>query len=191
MGNFRPVHHFSPPPPCSWLGLALLVALPACAAPRILILGDSWAQGIWVARALDEVLLEYNIVGVETAGETTAIGGTKASDWADASHRATITAALNANPTIDSIHLVLGGNDILAHIKDTDAYSGIGAILREGWWNAIKADLQTVVNHCLSHAQVKHVVIADYDYLNRTTAQLFYSPDGGQRGLWRNEPARR
>ena len=134
------------------VSLLVLSAPVALAVPRILIVGDSWAQGVWVARALDQVLLEYNIQGVETEGSTTAIGGTTANGWAG--NPRTINSAIQANPTIDSVHLIIGGNDILGKIKSTNVYTGIDQYLREGYWNQIQADVQTIVNHCLSFPQI-------------------------------------
>jgi len=98
----------------------LVLAVSAQAAPRILIVGDSWAAGVWMTRALDQVLQEYGITDVETVGDATAVAGSKASQWAAADGRAVITQQLAAYPTIDSVHLIIGGNDVLSRIKDTD-----------------------------------------------------------------------
>jgi lysophospholipase L1-like esterase len=155
---------------------------PVCTAPartpRVLIVGDSWAAGVYLSGALDEVLDEYGLTHVGVEGLDTAIGGSKAEQWVTTQWRGKITQALLDFPTIDTIHLIIGGNDILGHIKDTDVYESPGSILREAWWDAIEDDVQTVVDHCLLLPQVRKVVLADYDYLNRVTAQLFYSLTG-------------
>lgn len=156
---------------------------PMCIAPekspRVLIVGDSWAAGMYLSGALDEVMDEYGLTHVGIAGAETAIGGSKAAQWATSQWRGKITQALLDYPTIDTIHLSIGGNDILSNIKATDAFEGVGALLREGWWNAIENDIQAIVDHCLLFPQIRKVVLADYDYLNRVTAQLFYSLTGG------------
>ncbi|MFM1919935.1 MAG: hypothetical protein RLZZ303_1569 [Candidatus Hydrogenedentota bacterium] len=156
---------------------------PECIAPekspRVLIVGDSWAAGMYLSGALDEVMDEYGLTHVGIAGAETAIGGSKADQWATSQWRGKITQALLDYPTIDTIHLSIGGNDILSNIKATDAFEGVGALLREGWWNAIEDDIQEIVDHCLVFPQIRKVVLADYDYLNRVTAQLFYSLTGG------------
>ena len=158
------------------LTLLVAVAAPgAYATPRVLIIGDSWAAGVWATRALDEVFEEYGLDDVDTVGDVTAVGGSTAEQWATADWRGLITQQLAVYPTIDTIHLIIGGNDVLSRIKDTDVFSGIAQYLREGWWNSIKDDVQTVVNHSLLHPQIKHVVIADYDYLNVNTINVYFT----------------
>jgi lysophospholipase L1-like esterase len=147
--------------------------------PRVLIVGDSWAAGVFLTAALDEVLDEFGLTHAGVVGDTTAIGGSKAEQWATSEWRAKITAKLVENPTIDSVHLIMGGNDVLARIKNTDVFEGVGALLRETWWAQIETAITTVVQHCLSFPQVKKVVIADYDYLNSFTAHFLDALSGG------------
>ncbi|MBI1318892.1 MAG: hypothetical protein GC168_08070 [Candidatus Hydrogenedens sp.] len=149
---------------------------PVCVTPpktkRVLIVGDSWTAGIWAVKAMDEVFDEYGLTHVGAEGSLTAQSGSRAAQWAnDNTFKNYIFNSLAANPTIDTVHLVIGGNDILSRIKNTNVYSGLGALQREGWWNTIQNDIQTIVNYCLSFPQVQHVLINDYDYLNALTAK--------------------
>lgn len=153
----------------------MVCAWSAVGEPRILIVGDSWSSTVWYGGAIDQVFQEYGRPYVQAEGTLTAVGGTTAADWAKQNRRNVITQALLSHPTIDSIHLMIGGNDILGKIKDTNVFSGIYPFLRPGWWQDIQDDIQTIVNHCLLHPQIKHVVIADYDYINRLTIQVFFS----------------
>jgi len=146
----------------------------AHAVPRILIVGDSWAVTVWAGRAIDQVLQEYGINDVESVGDLTARGGSTAEDWTAPDWLAAITQQLNAYPTIDTVHLIIGGNDVLSKIKTTNVFTGWPALLRESWWQEIQNNVQVIVNYCLMHPQVKHVVISDYDYLNRATVQVIY-----------------
>ncbi len=146
--------------------------------PRVLVVGDSWAAGVYLSGALDEVFDEYGLTHIGVEGANTALGGSKADQWASVEWRNKITTELQAHPTIDTIHLIIGGNDILGHIKDTDVYEGVGALLRTEWWNQIEEDVETVIDHCLAFPQIRKVVFADYDFLNKTTSQLLYSLTG-------------
>ncbi|HPO16478.1 MAG TPA: proprotein convertase P-domain-containing protein [Candidatus Hydrogenedentes bacterium] len=159
-----------------WLVCGILVcAGSAVAEPRILIIGDSWSATVWYGGAIDQVFQEYGRPYVQAEGSLTALGGSTAAQWAQQDYRNIITQELLSHPTIDSIHLMIGGNDILGKIKDTNVFSGIYPFLRPGWWQDIQDDIQTIVNYCLLHPQVKHVVIADYDYINRLTIQVFFA----------------
>ncbi len=161
-----------------WLWLVWGVVMcsgSAVAEPRILIVGDSWSATVWYGGAIDQVFQEYGRPYVQAEGSLTAVGGTKASDWAKQDHLNIITQQLLLHPTIDSVHLMIGGNDVLGKIRDTNVFTGIYPLLRPGWWQEIQNNIQTVVNHCLLHPQIKHVVIADYDYINRLTIQVFFA----------------
>jgi len=158
---------------------------PVCETPaktkRVLIVGDSWTAGIWAVNAMDEVFEEYGLTHIGSEGTLTAQSGSKAAQWAnETTFKNYIIDSLIAYPTIDTVHLVIGGNDILSRIKDTDVYSGIASLQREGWWDTIQNDVQTIVNFCLAFPQIEHVVINDYDYLNRTTAELVLGTLFGQ-----------
>ncbi len=159
-----------------WLVCGVVVCSgSAVAEPRILIVGDSWSATVWYGGAIDQVFQEYGRPYVQAEGSLTAVGGTKASDWAKQDHLNIITQQLLLHPTIDAVHLMIGGNDVLGKIRDTNVFTGIYPLLRPGWWQEIQNNIQTVVNHCLLHPQIKHVVIADYDYINRLTIQVFFA----------------
>ena len=88
------------------------------AVKRILIVGDSWAASITAENrdgfpspdVFDEALKENGLGLFETQGQATAWGGRKASDWARPEHLATIKSELEKHPSIDIVHLIIGGN---------------------------------------------------------------------------------
>ena len=162
------------------LGLVALLsaAFWAEAEPRILGAGDSWAASVWFTRALHEVLQEYGIDDVETVGDGTAIGGSTAAQWASTDFKNVVALELAAHPTLDCVHLIAGGNDVLGRIKQTNVYAGWEQFFRESWWDELRNDIQDFVNYCLFFPQIEHVVIGGYDYLNRTTIEVFFSLAG-------------
>jgi hypothetical protein len=153
--------------------LGLQGAGDAAPVKRILLLGDSWAASIATASVtflgygtVDNVLADNGFGQYVSEGSQTAWGGTTASQWASSQGLATITNVLQTYPTIDIVHLSLGGNDF-----DTRATQGRNIMSytpaqRAAFWNTIEADVQTVVNRCLSVRPDIRVLICDYDYLD-------------------------
>ena len=80
---------------------------------RILLVGDSWPGFMWAERSLRTALNAAGLGTYEEKGDVTAIGGSRASDWAQPAWLQLITDEIGANPTIDIVHLSIGGNDIL------------------------------------------------------------------------------
>ncbi|MBW7863605.1 MAG: hypothetical protein GX580_12100 [Candidatus Hydrogenedens sp.] len=164
---------------CCWLGLALLgPCAGSVAEPRILIVGDSWAQGVWVGRLMEAALDEAGITGVESVGDTTALGGTRADQWVKPVYQQKILDALKQHPTVDSVHLIIGGNDVLGRVKDANVYETMTEEQRDRTWRAVGRNVEKIVGFCLAQPQVKHVVIGGYDYLNPKTAHEFYMLTG-------------
>lgn len=126
--------------------------------PRILVVGDSWAvpmRAFALTNALNEPGLgEYGVVGA-----TTAIGGTLASQWATPGGLNLITQALEANPTIDIVHLSMGGNDVLRALPIV--LVEVPALVAQ-----IYDDIDTVVNHILSIRPDAKVALCSYDYIS-------------------------
>ena len=124
--------------------------------PRILLVGDSWAAQVWEARAFQTALQNLDLGQWEERGDLTAIGGTTAAQWATPPFLQLISQELAANPTIDIIHLSVGGNDFLQAPAGTDIITLAVQILE---------DTQTIVDHILnirSHARIAYSI---YDYV--------------------------
>ncbi|HOQ90096.1 MAG TPA: hypothetical protein PLO53_07510 [Candidatus Hydrogenedentes bacterium] len=136
---------------------------------RILLVGDSWAQGIWVTRAWEQPFKDAGLEHIRWAGETTSIGGRKASDFVKPEYQEKIRGELDRHPNVDTVHLIIGGNDVLGRIRDTNVFTAWTEEQRMKEWQSIAADIRTICRFLLDFPQVRHVVIAGYDYLNVET----------------------
>ncbi|GEM_PF-780670 len=168
------------------IGLVIMAATAGADAPtkRILIVGDSWAASITTENrdgfpspdVFDNVLAENGFGDYETQGAVTAWGGRKASDWAKPEHLAEIVAELEAYPTIDIVHLILGGNDFLVAVEQ-DRFRKKTANERAAVWAGVRENLERVVDTCLGVRDNIRVVIAGYDYLDYKAAESFWKKD--------------
>lgn len=155
---------------------------------EILIVGDSWAETIWRFRALDTVLQENGFPsglteggeGSGKEGNLTAIGGSRAEQWAT-NHmdwQLRIKSIISETPSISIIHLIIGGNDLLKIVSKNNIME-TSPELREHQLNIIKNNIQTIVDFCLSLKPDIKVLICDYDYLNIDNAKKVYGWDFG------------
>ncbi|MBX7254996.1 MAG: CocE/NonD family hydrolase [Candidatus Hydrogenedentes bacterium] len=166
--------------------LAATISLTAAHAKtkRILIVGDSWAMslsaenhdGFPASDVFDQTLAENGLADVETQGKVTAWGGRKASQWAKPENLALITQELTAYPSIDIVHLIIGGNDFLTAVQDP-AFITKTPEERAAVWDGIKANVKKIVDTCLAVRNTIRVVIADYDYLDPVAAAKFWHFD--------------
>ncbi|MCC6142635.1 MAG: hypothetical protein IT368_02400, partial [Candidatus Hydrogenedentes bacterium] len=149
------------------MAVAILAASPADGqTKRILLVGDSWAQYAWNGNAWSPVLDTYGLSQWDDEGSTTAIGGTTASLWVDPGALDLITQALATYPTIDIIHLSIGGNDMLAGQGGGGWHTGLTGAQESALFDTIQANIETIIEHCLSIRPDIKVGIIDYDYLN-------------------------
>ncbi len=108
------------------------------AIPRALIAGDSWAQYMWDDGSHNDIFDKFGQADKEMIGRSLnadpgpgyqgdeyAISGSEARQWADTTSYpwiANVVAELTANPTIDTVLLSIGGNDVLAGKSDGGYY---------------------------------------------------------------------
>gem|GEM_PF-1443923 len=135
--------------------------------PRILYVGDSWTLFPWTQNppALRSVLLRPEIVS-QLGGRYIEIGdialhGATAADWDTDNLKAEITQKLNEYPTIDIVHISLGGNDINVSWKYHYSWEQTNAII-----DTAIHHLRNVIQHCLNVRPNIRVAICGYDYLN-------------------------
>lgn len=133
---------------------------------RVLLVGDSWTQAMWNFQNLRDTFAAAGFSNVLEKGDVTAIGGTTASWWAQPANLALITSELNNNPSIDLIHLSMGGNDFLAGQGAGGWYASMGASAENTLFNTIQANIETVIQHILNIRPDAHIVICSYDYIN-------------------------
>src|SRR5688572_4462721 len=97
--------------------LAATVAFPAAGAtPRVLYVGDSWTAYPWLQSppALRQVFNEPGVgLGAYEEDGSIALLRATALEWNNPVALQAITDQLAAKPTIDTIHISIGGNDIL------------------------------------------------------------------------------
>lgn len=171
-----------------WLLLCGSMASAGAAAPdrtkKILIVGDSWAMSITKenvdgfpsADVFDDVLAANGLGAYATEGATTAWGGRRASDWAKPAMLDRIQAALAASPSIDYVHLIVGGNDFLGAVE-TAGFRTKSGVERGEVWAGILSDVEKIVVRCLSVRPGIRVVVAGYDYLDFDAAAAFWKRD--------------
>ena len=142
------------------LGCLLLVAAAAGEAQaqqrRILLVGDSWVDQAFAAGAFETALQNKGLGQYSSEGAVSAIGGTTAAQWATAPFLALIDGELAAYPSIDIVHLSVGGNDFLGAPPGTDILVLAAQIL---------SDIDTIVSHIHGRDPTIKVVIANYDYV--------------------------
>jgi len=140
---------------------------------RILIVGDSWAEIVWNDSIWPYVLNYYGLGQWSVQGDKVAIGGTTAEHFADdwpnprdnnnPVRTYSLYNAIMNNPTIDMVHLSLGGNDLLWKWKN-------GMQPQPGpnndVFDEIETDLATVVDYILSLRPDIKVGLIDYDFIN-------------------------
>lgn len=148
--------------------LGLLVGVSGTAdSPRILIVGDSWAAGTLGFKAFEQVLAKHDVEGVEVVGATTALGGSRADQWAS-NHKGKLEAlrlALEEHPTIGIVHISIGGNDFLRAAMEEGVVTAAPEA-RRAVWERIWGDIETLLETIRAIRPGIHILLNDYDYLN-------------------------
>lgn len=175
-------HHFSCEPSIFRFSrfipflLFLALCLPTVAATkRILVIGDSWAA--FMTHPMTGEIFQSTLKqqGYEDAGivatEKTAVPGSRADQWAtnQKGKLDDLKQALEANPTVDIVFVVIGGNDFLRAATKTNL-SNLATDDRARLWAGICTNIQTLVDVVLAFRPNLKVVLCDYDYLNLAEA---------------------
>jgi lysophospholipase L1-like esterase len=142
----------------AWLCLASTVQ---AQTPRVLIVGDSWAEEMWQDGAHEVVFAANNAAQFSALGATTTESGTTAAQWKDPARLQLIADALQANPSIDTVQLTVGGNDFL------DVWStAMPPMQVEALKQGILQDLGTITDFILAQRADIEVLLSFYDYPN-------------------------
>lgn len=162
------------------------LALPTMTtAPRVLLAGDSWAQYMWDDGSHNDIFDRFGEAdhlalssslgsdpGPGYDGPEYAISGSEARQWVDTANYpwiANMVAALEANPTIETVLLSIGGNDILAAksgggwYKDMDL-DNPGS--EAAFFDQLEQNTLTIIDAALAVRPNLTVVISSYDYPN-------------------------
>ncbi|MEM8997020.1 MAG: Calx-beta domain-containing protein [Acidobacteriota bacterium] len=145
---------------------ALVLAGPAVAQERVLIVGDSWAQGLWEFGTLGQTFAANGRSDIEELGDETAIGGTTAADWNTAAGRGLLADELRRTPSIDTVHLTVGGNDLLAGRSGGGWFVGMPSNAESALLARIAGDIMAVADLATGHSPSVEVVVSLYDYPN-------------------------
>ena len=136
------------------------------AVPRVLMVGDSWAEFMWKGQSLRETFAANGRPDIVEEGTTTALSGTTAAEWTDSMMLQLIDDALAANPTIDTVQLTLGGNDFLAGQSGGGWWTGISTVDLATLEAQILSDIGTVMDHILGLDPELEILVSLYDYTN-------------------------
>ncbi len=150
------------------LGLCLF-ALSACnQTPRILIVGDSWAFLMGYQNSLGKALTKHGYVLYRdqfTMVKPTAFPGTTTEDFVK--NRLNLMentlAALRETPTLDIVHLSLGGNDAI-----NKWMPWFGLRQEEALWDEICDNLRVIIEQILAVRPTIRVAVCGYDYMDAT-----------------------
>ncbi len=134
--------------------------------PRVLLVGDSWSDFMWIARSMRDTFEDNGRPDIVEDGTSTTLSGSTADEWTSPSMLQLITDALDATPSIDIVQLTLGGNDFLAGEQDGGWFTTITPVALEALHTTISDDVATVVDHVLAYDPGMHVVLSLYDYAN-------------------------
>lgn len=160
--------------------------------PRALLAGDSYAQYMWDDGShndlfdrfghADKLMISESLSADPGAGYTGgeyAISGSEARQWVDTANYpwiANTIDALEANPTIDTVLLSIGGNDILAGRTDDGWYKDMDLDLpgsEDALFSRIQSDTWTIMSATLAVRPEIEVLVSAYDYPNLNTG-IFY-----------------
>jgi len=153
--------------PAARLAAALLFAAASAPAqtPRVLLVGDSWANFMWQARSLRDMFDAHGHPTLEERGSVTTVPGSEAREWvADPALLQSIADELAAYPTIDIVQITLGGNDFIN--DDEGGGWSFGMPDPGALYVSIASDVATVVDYVLGLDPDLRVLLSAYDYPN-------------------------
>ncbi len=128
---------------------------------RVLLVGDSWADQQWGDQTHATVLLANGFDQYAVVGGSTTISGSTAAEWTAPAMLQLIADALNANPSIDTVQLTIGGNDFLDSWRADFTAQQTLALQQQ-----INTDLQVIIDFILQQDPNIEVILSFYDYPN-------------------------
>ena len=157
----------------------------AAPTPRVLLAGDSWAQFMWDDNAHNIVFDKFGMAdhlavsqslgsnpGAGYGGTEYAISGSEAREWVDTANYpwiANVVSELQAEPSIDTVMMSIGGNDVLAGKSGGGWYKDMDLDVpgsEEAFFGRLLNDSTTIVDAItLARPQVD-VLMSSYEYPN-------------------------
>jgi hypothetical protein len=157
-------------------------------APKVLLVGDSWAQYMGDDGRYNEVFNDYGFSdhtlltetlgaspGPGYTGTAYAVSGSEAREWAnttDYPYIQNMVTALQNNPSINTVVLSIGGNDILAAKSGGGWYKDMDldvAGSEQALFDVIEANTLLIVNAALAVRPDIQVLLSSYEYPNFNT----------------------
>ncbi len=182
------------PYPWNYEGTLPRVARPALMAgncgtgtplPRVLLAGDSWAQYMWDDDAHNEIFDKFGMAdhlavsrslgsnpGAGYNGPEYAISGSEAREWVDTANYpwiANVVADLQAEPSIDTVMLSIGGNDVLAGKSGGGWYKNMDLDIagsEAAFFTRLLDDSTSIANAIMTVRPQVDVLLSSYEYPN-------------------------
>jgi hypothetical protein len=130
--------------------------------PRILMVGDSWAWFMYLNRSFRDALEDMGFKEYEEVGFFTTVPGSEASQWVNPNWLEQVRRELDNYPTVDIIHLSIGGNDFLNHW-----HIDMPAEEKDALFQQVVHDTVTVIHALLDMKPNLRVALIEYDYINK------------------------
>lgn len=160
--------------------------------PRVLIAGDSWAQFMWDDDAHNEIFDKFGQAdkravsrslgsnpGAGYSGPEYAVSGSEAREWVNSASYpwvANVIAELQALPSIDSVVLSIGGNDILAGKSGGGWYKDMDLDTpgsEEALFARVLQHSDAIAQAFVSVRPQLDVIISSYEYPNFNVSPLW------------------
>jgi hypothetical protein len=133
--------------------------------PRILLTGDSWPAFMQLFRCFEVRLGESGLTGIGQRGNQTTLVGVHADEFNTSFFLDKIRADLANYPTIDIVHLSLGGNDFISesHWTPSMPQEQVDAFIA-----TVNAQVETVIDAILAVRPNIKVMLCGYDYAHHS-----------------------
>ena len=156
--------------------------------PRVLLAGDSWAQYMWDDDAHNTIFDKFGMAdhlavsrslgsnpGAGYNGPEYAISGSEAREWANTANYpwiANSVAELQSQPSIDTVMLSVGGNDVLAGKPGGGWYKGMDLDVpgsEAAFFARLLGDSTIITDSLLAVRPSLDVLVSSYEYPNFNT----------------------
>lgn len=146
----------------TWLAIPTFSQCNESAERKVLLVGDSWAFFMGVDQTINTILDRWGHSNYTYfTNLTLAENGAETDDFQGAAKQAEIAAQLAANPSIEVVHLSIGGNDVLGewNVDLTQAQT-------DSLKDAVFARLVDVIEFIKSARPDIHILWSGYMYPN-------------------------
>jgi hypothetical protein len=155
-------------------GFMMVVCVLLCASawagtadvPRILLVGDSWPGFMQLFRSFEASFTDYPALGgTGQRGSQTTEVGIRASEFNTPQYLDRVRQELLAYPTIDVVHLSLGGNDFVMDSNWTPTMQP-GDLTT--FINGVNGNTEAVIDYILAIRPNIRVAVCGYDFGNHS-----------------------